>query len=89
MKYEGDVFFIQMTYPRKETTTSFSTDTKSIDKADKFDISANLKMDFMSNSSLLRSFLKIPAGGQVAVEGAMQYLTDEVESEEEVRNCYF
>ena len=46
------VFFIQMVYPRKETTTSFSTDTKSVDKADKFDISANLKMDFMSNSSL-------------------------------------
>ena len=42
------VSFIQMRYPRKETTTSFSTDTKSIDKADKFDISANLKMDFMS-----------------------------------------
>ena len=41
-----------MIYPRKETTTSFSTDTKSIDKADKFDISANLKMDFMSICSL-------------------------------------
>ena len=49
-----------MMYPRKETTTSFSTDTKSIDKADKFDISANLKMDFMSICSVKRSFWKIP-----------------------------
>ena len=45
-------------YPRKETTTSFSTDTKSIDKADKFDISANLKMDFMSICSLKDLFWK-------------------------------
>ena len=58
-------------YPRKETTTSFSTDTKSIDKADKFDISANLKMDFMSICSLKKSFLenslqvgKLPWRGQ-------------------------
>ena len=50
--YEHDLVSTQMMYPRKETTTSFSTDTKSIDKADKFDISANLKMDFMSICSL-------------------------------------
>ena len=60
-----------MMYPRKETTTSFSTDTKSIDKADKFDISANLKMDFMSICSVKKIFLdnslqvgKLPWRGQ-------------------------
>ena len=60
-----------MMYPRKETTTSFSTDTKSIDKADKFDISANLKMDFMSICFCEKIFLenslqvgKLPWRGQ-------------------------
>jgi len=60
----------KISYPRKETTTTFTTDSKSVDKADKFDISANLKMDFMS--------------GQVKVQGAMEYLTDEVQSEREL-----
>ena len=32
---------------------------------------------------------KFSSGGQVAVEGAMSYLTDEVQSEREVRNCLF
>ena len=35
--------------------------------------------------SVVKTFLKMLTGGQVAVEGAMQYLTDEVESEQEVR----
>ena len=75
-----------MVYPRKETTTSFSTDTHTVDKTDKFDISANLKMDFMSKSLflLLHCAYFFASGGQVKVSGAMKYLTDESSSEKEV-----
>ena len=41
-------FSLQFKYDRKETTTSFASDTRTKDKADHFDISANLALDFMS-----------------------------------------
>jgi len=57
-------------YDRMETKTSFSADSSKEEKVDTFDISANLKLDFMS--------------GAVGVEGAMRYLTDERASEQEL-----
>lgn len=57
-------------YARKEVTTDFRADSTTVERADKFDINADLTMDFMS--------------GQVTVSGAMSYLTDQRTTEKEM-----
>ena len=54
-------FSLQFKYDRKETTTSFASDTRTKDKADHFDISANLALDFMSMSVFYHSYFYLYA----------------------------
>jgi len=57
-------------YKRKEVTTEFRADQTTIEKLDNFNIEADLSLDVMS--------------GQVSVSGAMNYLKDVKESEQQL-----